>query len=182
MAKKYFIKRKIYIDKKTKAELGTACYETIEDAVVTKDGKKLPDVLFELRNKKYVYSSKIPTNVTVGGIAAGTVLYGLTLDEILDKMFHKVTPPTVSASEDIVFVQPGTQKIPKFNVEVIKGTNDIQSVSILDSDSNVVLLTTSLNISFTAEMPISKNTQYTIIAQDTSGVTDTATVEYIINA
>lgn len=112
----------------------------------TKDDIERIDEDLDALGDADVFKADNATASSIGGIAAGDNLDGLTMQELLTKLLYPYVAPTVSADiictpQDVILEKGYSVTVSKMNATVVKGSEDISKVSFIIDGTEIASIT-----------------------------------------
>lgn len=124
------------------------------------------------------YTSDVPTEEALGGIAAGETFDNVPIVDVIDRLLHKPLAPIVSLSANIKggSFELGSVLYVNFTINVTRKTNDIAKVSLYNGSTatNQISDKVEKGGSFTIEREIKEAATYKATATDTAGMNGTS--------
>ena len=158
-------------------QLGAAkITETDDKKFVTNAQRQKIDNMETTINNAMTFTNEGTTVVDFGGIAAGTDLNGLKVQEILKKLlFPYVAPECVGTMEPAnggIFENGTTQRVTTISLNITKGSNPITRVEAFDGQRSLGSSTDGVTnggpVEFTVDESITGNKTFTVKITDGS--------------
>lgn len=124
-------------------------------------------------NSGGIFDRTEPTLTTVGGLSAGSSIYGKTANEVIEEMLYPYQEPTVSFSispNTTVYEIGNTISSIVFTITATKKSKDIQAIEIYDGSTLVTTLESKVanggTFTYTYDCSITTNTTLKVNVSD----------------